>query len=221
MKPIELVIFDCDGVLVDSEKLANEILAQVLLEETGIKFTTEEMYRTFVGRSRRQCMDALEDILGAPPPAHLEDRYNDDINRALEASVRAVRGIDQVLDNINLPICVASSGSHEKMQLTLGKTGLLKHFEGRINSTSDVVNGKPHPDIYLHAAARMGISDPGRCLVIEDSPTGVKGGVAAGMTVFGYAELMDADSLRLAGAHYIFDDMSTLLDDIDRYFSAS
>ena len=206
-------------MLVDSERLANEILAQVILEETGLIFSTDEMYRTFVGRSRQQCMDALESVLGQAPPEHLEERYNEDINKALEASVMAVRGIEAVLDNIGLPICVASSGTHEKMQLTLGKTGLLKYFEGNINSTSDVPNSKPHPDVYLHAASRMGVNDPAKCLVIEDSPTGVKGGVAAGMTVFGYAELMDADSLQEAGAHHIFNNMNRLLDDIESYFS--
>lgn len=219
MKAIELVIFDCDGVLVDSEKLANEVLAQVILEETGLSFSTQEMYDSFVGRSRQQCMDALESIIGMPPPSHFESRYNDDINRALMDSVLAVNGIEQVLENIDLPFCVASSGTHEKMRLTLGKTGLLKHFEGKINSTSDVERSKPHPDIYLHAASRMGIKNPGRCLVVEDSPTGVQGGVAAGMTVFGYAELMDGESLRAAGAHHIFDDMCQLLDDIESYFA--
>lgn len=219
MNTIDLVIFDCDGVLVDSEKLANEVLAKVILEETGLVFSTEEMYRTFVGRSRQQCIDALEGVLGMPPPVHFESRYNDDINQALLDSVLAVTGIEAVLDNISVPFCVASSGTHEKMQLTLGKTGLLKHFDGKINSTSDVERGKPHPDIYLHAAKRMGITDPSRCLVIEDSPTGVQGGVAAGMTVFGYAELMDGNSLRAAGAHHIFDDMSRLLDDMDSYFA--
>ena len=217
MTSFDLVIFDCDGVLVDSEKLANEVLANVILEETGLSFTTEEMYRTFVGRSRQQCMDALEDVLGQAPPPHLESRYNDDINKALLDSVLAVKGIETVLDNIGLPFCVASSGTHEKMRLTLGKTGLLKHFEGKINSTSDVERSKPHPDIYLLAAERMGITDPTRCLVIEDSPTGVQGGVAAGMTVFGYAELMDGNSLREAGAHHIFDDMTQLLDDIENF----
>ncbi len=219
MNALDLVIFDCDGVLVDSERLANEVLAKVILEETGLVFSTDEMYRTFVGRSRQQCMDALEAVLGQAPPPHFESRYNDDINQALLDSVLAVKGIEAVLENIGLPFCVASSGTHEKMRLTLGKTGLLKHFEGKINSTSDVKNSKPHPDVYLHAASRMGVNDPGRCLVIEDSPTGVQGGVAAGMTVFGYAELMDAGSLREAGAHHIFDDMTRLLDDIERYFA--
>ena len=218
MNAIDLVIFDCDGVLVDSEKLANEVLAKVILEETGLVFSTEEMYRTFVGRSRQQCMDALEGVLGSAPPPHFESRYNDDINQALLDSVLAVNGIERVLESIDVPFCVASSGTHEKMRLTLGKTGLLKHFEGKINSTSDVERSKPHPDVYLHAARRMGVSNPGRCLVIEDSPTGIQGGVAAGMTVFGYAELMDAESLRAAGAHHIFDDMHALLADIESYF---
>jgi len=124
--------------------------------------------------------------------------------------VQAIDGIETVLETLALPYCVASSGSHEKMRMTLGKTGLLRHVEGRVFSTSDVARGKPHPDIYLHAARSMGAADPARCAVVEDSPIGVAGAVAAGMRVFGFAELMPAERLREAGAHHVFTRMRDL-----------
>jgi len=96
------------------------------------------------------------------------------------------------------------------MKMTLGRTDLMRFFEGNIFSTSDVERGKPHPDIYLHAARTMGVSDPARCIVVEDSPIGVTGAVAAGMRVFGFAELMPAERLHEAGAHHVFNRMHDL-----------
>jgi len=208
----ELVIFDCDGVLVNSEQVANEVFAEVLLQVCGLEFTLEDMFDTFVGHSRAQCMQKIEVILGEPPPPELDQRYQDDINLALKGSVAAIEGVESVLTNLTLPFCVASSGSHDKMKLTLGKTGLIDFFNGNIFSTSEVERGKPHPDIYLHAAATMGGHQPERCLVIEDSPVGVTGAVAAGMKVFGFAELMPAHKLKASGAHLVFEHMHDLPD---------
>ena len=132
-------------------------------------------------------------------------------------SVEAVDGIETVLQHIDIPYCVASSGSHDKMKTTLGKTGLAKYFNDNIISSSEVAQGKPHPDIYLYAAESMGVPEPARCLVIEDSPVGVQGAVAAGMTVFGYAELMKAEKLLAAGAHLTFDKMDNLFGEIQGY----
>jgi HAD superfamily hydrolase (TIGR01509 family) len=209
-RSFDLVIFDCDGVLVNSEQVANEVFAKVLLQVCGLKFTLEEMFDTFVGHSRAQCLAKVEAMLGEPPPPELDRRYQDDINLALENSVAAIEGIEVVLNNLSIPSCVASSGSHDKMKLTLGKTGLIHLFEGNIFSTSDVERGKPHPDIYLHAATVMGGHQPERCLVIEDSPIGVTGAVAAGMSVFGFAELMPAHKLTASGAHLVFEHMHDL-----------
>ena len=208
----ELVIFDCDGVLVDSERLANEVFAGVLAEVCGLQFTLQDMFDTFVGLSRLQCIQKVADLIGATPPPELDRRYQQDINRALAESVVAIDGIESVLSQMRLPCCVASSGSHEKMRMTLGRSGLYDYFEGNIFSTSDVSRGKPHPDIYLHAAATMGIDDPKRCLVVEDSPIGVTGAVSAGMQVYGYAGLMPASRLQSAGAHLVFERMSDLPD---------
>ncbi len=147
-----------------------------------------------------------------PPPPELDQRYQQDIDLALAESVAAIDGIETVLEQLPLPYCVASSGSHEKMRMTLGKTDLMRFFDDNIFSTSDVERGKPHPDIYLHAASTMGIDDPERCLVVEDSPIGVTGAVAAGMNVFGFAELMPAHKLHASGAHQVFDRMHDLPD---------
>lgn len=206
----ELIIFDCDGVLVDSERVANQVFAGILKEVCDLEFTQDQMFEYFVGSSAQRCLTIIEEMLGRRPPDELLERYNQDVSRALSCSVVAVRGIEKVLDEIKIPRCVASSGSHEKMQLTLGKTKLINYFEGNVFSTSEVARGKPHPDIYLHAAESMGVSDVSRCLVVEDSPTGVTGAVAAGMIVFGYAELMPEDKLLGAGAHRVFSDMAEL-----------
>jgi HAD superfamily hydrolase (TIGR01509 family) len=221
MSKFELIIFDCDGVLVDSERIANEVFANVLNEECGFALSLDDMFQTFVGHSSSQCMAIIKDMLGKEPPKHLEQRYKDEINSPLLTSVTAVPGIEKAISDISLPFCVASSGSHEKMQMTLGKTKLLHHFEGRIHSTSEVKRGKPFPDIYLHAAKKMGILDPSKCLVIEDSPLGVKGGVSAGMVVFGYTELMDPNRLIESGAHHTFNNMHNLASEIACFVPAA
>ena len=208
----ELVIFDCDGVLVDSERVANEVFARVLKEVCGLEFTLQDMFETFVGHSRVQCLARVEAMLGHPPPPELDQRYRDEINAALAASVEAIDGIESVLETLSIPCCVASSGSHDKMALTLGKTGLIDFFDGNIFSTSEVARGKPHPDIYLHAAAAMGDYRAEACLVVEDSPLGITGARAAGMHVFGFAELMPAHRLRESGAHRVFERMRDLPD---------
>ena len=204
------MVFDCDGVLVDSERVANEVFARALREVCGLEFTLEQMFDTFVGHSKEQCLAKIEALLGAPPPDELERRYRDEINAALAASVEPIAGIEGVLNELSLPSCVASSGSHEKMRLTLGKTGLYDYFAGNIFSTSEVARGKPHPDIYLRAAAQMGGIDPARCVVVEDTPLGVSGALAAGMHAFGFADLMPAHRLEAAGAHRVFDHMPDL-----------
>lgn len=215
----DLIIFDCDGVLVDSERVANAVFAKVLEEECGLIFSLEEMFDHFVGHSRLQCLEIVEQMTGSAPPPALAHRYQQDINQALDDFVEAVNGIESVLQTISIPYCVASSGSHEKMATTLGKTGLAKYFDDNIYSTSDVSHGKPHPDIYLHAARSSGIHDPSRCLVIEDSPIGVKGAVAAGMTVFGYSELMPAEKLMAQGAHRTFARMQDFFSEIHDYLN--
>jgi len=216
----DLIIFDCDGVLVDSERIANRVFARVLEEECGLNLSLEQMFDHFVGHSQVQCLAIIEEMTGAPPPTGLGERYRNEINRELAESVVAVNGIEAVLEAIDTPYCVASGGSHEKMQTTLGKTGLVKYFDGNLFSVSEVARAKPFPDIYLHAARSMGVDILEKCLVIEDSPVGVSGAVAAQMTVFGFSELMKAEKLLAAGAHITFDKMHELPSEILRYMRA-
>lgn len=213
MKNIELIIFDCDGVLVDSELISNTVFMNIL-NELGLNLTLEIMYEKFVGHSSSQCMKIVEEMLGVAPPPNIEARYKQEINQALKAHVTPVSGIIEVLNKLTIAYCVASSGTHEKMNTTLGATDLLKYFKGNMFSTTEVGRGKPYPDIYLYAAENMGV-DPQRCLVIEDTPLGVQGGVSAGMTVFGYADLMPPQRLLEAGAQLTFNNMNALINHIN------
>jgi HAD superfamily hydrolase (TIGR01509 family) len=208
MRRFELVIFDCDGVLVDSELITNRVFAGVL-GELGLPVTLEFVFEHFVGRSMQQCWEQVGGMLGKEVPAHWRCEFQLRATAALEAEVQAVHGIEAVLDALDVPYCVASSGSHAKMHTTLGATGLLPRFSGRIFSAADVARGKPAPDIFLHAASRSGVQ-PRDCAVIEDSPAGVTAGVAAGMTVFGYCACTPEHRLLAAGAHYTFNSMAKL-----------
>jgi HAD superfamily hydrolase (TIGR01509 family) len=201
------VIFDCDGVLVDSEPSANAVLTE-LIRELGIDTTPEETMATYMGRSWASCMEILGERLGGSPPADLRERYRAGVSAAWRRELRPVPGIVDALEAIDLPSCVASSGEHERMRLTLGLTGLLQRFEGRIFSATEVAHGKPAPDLFLHAAGRMGF-DPAATVVVEDTVPGVQAGRAAGMRVLAFARFVEAEQLAAAGGE-TFDDMRLL-----------
>ncbi len=210
-RPFDLVIFDCDGVLVDSERIANREFA-ALLREIGLEFTLAEMFETFVGNTMARCVEIIADRLGTAPPDDLLDRYHAMIRVALEREVRPVAGIPALLDALDaagIPYAVASNGEHAKMQTTLGVTGLAPRFEGRRFSAADVARPKPAPDLFLLAAGRADVR-PMRCVVIEDSPLGVQGARAAGMTVIGFADLMPRARLLEAGAHVVAGSMEQI-----------
>ena len=204
----KLVIFDCDGVLVDSERLSNQVFAD-MLSEIGVAVTLEYMFDNFMGHSMTHCMNLVATLLGHAPPQDFTANYRTRLKQAFEQALRPVPGIAVVLDAIALPCCVASSGDHDKMRTTLGITGLLPRFKGKLFSVTEVARGKPAPDVFLHAAQRCGVA-AAACLVIEDSPIGVTGAVAAGMTVFGYAALTPEARLRAAGCNQTFNNMSML-----------
>ncbi len=201
------VIFDCDGVLVDSEPLANRVLAETLTE-LGVPMSPEESVRRFMGRS----WATVEAYTAGRAPG-LRERYEERLFAAFAAELHAVPGVEAVLEGLaasGVPTCVASSGSPDKIAFTLGHTGLARFFEERVFSASEVAHGKPAPDLFLHAAERMGW-EPGRVTVVEDSAPGVQAGRAAGMRVLGYAGgLTDAATLRLAGADVTFGAMEAL-----------
>ena len=203
----ESVIFDCDGVLVDTERIGNAVLAE-LITELGIPTTVEQSIATYMGRSMASCLAMLEERLGEPPPADFAARYRTGVEAGWRRGLKPVPGIEAALDRIALPTCVASSGDHGRMRLTLGLTGLWDRFAGRIFSATEVEHGKPAPDLFLHAAERMGF-DPGATVVVEDTVPGVRAGRAAGMRVLAFARLEQAADLAAAGGE-VFDDMRDL-----------
>ena len=204
----DLVIFDCDGVLVDSERISTRIDARVL-GELGWPLREDEVVERFVGRSHGYMMSEIERVLGRPLCDGWEGGFQHLYRDAFDAELEAVDGVVGALTAIELPTCVASSSSHERLRHTLGLTGLLDHFHGRIFSAEDVEHGKPAPDLFLHAAAALG-ADPTRCAVVEDSPFGLEAARAAGMRAFAYAGgLVPTDRLR-GPATTIFNDMREL-----------
>ena len=184
---MDLVIFDCDGVLVDSERLAVRVESQ-LLGELGWPLTEDEVLDRFVGRSDAHMIAAIEEQLGRPVPDFTE-QYLTRLHAAFDQELTAVDGVVAALDAVDastMRSCVASSGTHAKMARTLGLTGLWDRFDGRIFSATEVERGKPAPDLFLFAASAMGVR-PDACVVVEDSRAGVAAARAAGMRVVGYA----------------------------------
>ena len=208
MRDFRLVIFDCDGVLVDSERITNRVFC-AMLNELGLSLTLEDMFEHFVGLSMPQCVELITGMLGTPPPVDFLPTLRQRSDAALKAQVVPIAGVGHVLDSIRVPFCVASSGDHDKIRLTLRATGLLEKFANNIYSVADVERPKPAPDIFLHAARQMAVN-PAECVVIEDTPTGVRAGVAAGMHVLGFCANTPEHRLKAAGAHAVFSDMRVL-----------
>ena len=205
---LDLVIFDCDGVLVDSERIAVRVDA-VVLGRLGWALTEAEIIERFMGRSEAYMVGEIEAALGRPLPVDWDAEFAPLYREALEAELQPVDGVVAALDAIPMPTCVASSSTHERLRFTLGLTGLLERFDGRIFSAADVAHGKPAPDLFLHAAASLG-AEPARCAVVEDSLYGVQAARAAGMHAFGYAGGLTAAD-RLAGpGTTVFSDMREL-----------
>lgn len=208
-----LVIFDCDGVLVDSEPLANTCFARALQRE-GLDWNVGETMRRLMGRSMKSCVEIVEGELGRALPADFVDRLQADTLQAFrDAPLQAVPGVVEAIDAIEaagIATCVASSGGLDKMRVTLGITGLWAHFEGRIFSSTQVPRGKPFPDLFLHAAIEMN-EQPFDCTVVEDSLPGIQAARAAGMRALAYvgATHSDAAALQAAGGR-TFDSMSSL-----------
>ena len=209
---VDLVVFDCDGVLVDSEPIANRILTQALIE-AGLSLSAQEVSQATTGHSMKQVVAWAERALGGQLPHDFILHTQARTFEAFRNELKPVSGADEVLDTIaasEIAYCVASSGDHEKMRFTLELTGLLGRLEGRLFSTSDVARGKPEPDVFLFAAREYGAAVT-ESVVVEDSLPGVAGGLAAGMTVYGFAagEVRRQTVLREAGA-IVFDDLRDL-----------
>jgi HAD superfamily hydrolase (TIGR01509 family) len=198
----QLVIFDCDGVLVDSETIAHRALADAL-RDLGLNLTLEEAFALFRGNTTAQSIAIIEERLGRKLAEDFFPVWREGLYELFrQAPVKPIEGIVEALDALTIPTCVVSNGALRKMRTTLGVTGLLARFEGRLFSADMGIAGKPAPDLFLAAAKTLG-APPARTVVVEDSPTGVAGAIAAGMAVLGYAgeDYTDPEELKAAGAH--------------------
>jgi HAD superfamily hydrolase (TIGR01509 family) len=200
VRRFDLVIFDCDGVLIDSEPIANLVFSK-MLATVGMRMSPEEVMRTFVGRSRDTCIEMAGVIRGEKLPEGFGAKWDEALHEALEREVKPVDGIPELLHSLTIPYCVASNGEPAHMEKGLTAAGLMPLVKGRLFSAKVVAHPKPAPDVYLHAARTMG-AQPSRCAVVEDTSTGVKAGIAARMTVFGYVggPQSEAATLRSLGA---------------------
>jgi HAD superfamily hydrolase (TIGR01509 family) len=196
---IALLVFDCDGVLVDSERLTHEVLVSALAE-IGLGFDVETAMARFMGNTLEGTIEIVEGELGRPLPSEFVSAWRARLYEEFRTRpVRAVAGVEAVLDALTVPACVVSNGPFAKMRTTLGVTGLLERFEDGMFSPDLGLPGKPAPDLFLAAAAAFGV-DPRHALVVEDSPTGVHGARAAGMQVVGLAAAPHTDAAALAAA---------------------
>lgn len=206
----DLVIFDNDGALVDSEPIANRILAEYLTE-LGHPTSYEDSIRDFMGGAVHRVHDLVLERTGRRLPADFDDTLHSRTFSAFARELQPVKGVAQVLELLagtGNPYCVASSGSHERIRTGHRAAGLTEWFdEARIFSSEDVGRGKPAPDLFLHAARSMGV-EPDRCVVVEDSPLGIQAAVAAGIDVYAFTAMTPAE--RLAGANGHFADMTEL-----------
>lgn len=207
--PPDLVIFDCDGVLVDSEPLTNVVIRDSLARH-GLDLSLQEILRTFVGGTMAGVMQEAR-AMGAQLPDDWVGRIYEEMFAVLAQEVERIPEIDTVLDALDqagIPYAVGSNGPHRKMEITLARTGLMGRLKGRIYSREDVAHPKPAPDLYLHAAAQAGVA-PQRALVIEDSPTGARAAQAAGIRCFGY--VAETDPARMTPlCEAVFDRMQVL-----------
>jgi HAD superfamily hydrolase (TIGR01509 family) len=210
-----LVLFDCDGVLVDSERLVVDIDVAAVTA-AGWPVTRQQVVETFVGRSDADVVALIEAQLGHALPADWDAHWDAEYRRVLDEQLEPVPGVRAAVEEVvarGRRTCVASSGSHDKMRRTLGRTGLWQLFEGRIFSATEVAHGKPAPDLFLHAAARMRV-EPGRCVVVEDSRYGVAAARSAGMRVVGFAGGITPEQ-HLADADVVITDMAVLPGTLD------
>lgn len=199
---MHMVIFDCDGVLVDSERISNDVLASMLSDE-GLPTTLEQARRDYQGLLLGEIVDDAEARLGRPLPGGWVARYERERGEVFRRELHSVPGAGEAVARVTMAgvkVCVASQGKLEKTRLSLDLTGLRELFpDAALFSAHSVPRGKPHPDLFLHAACEMGVK-PAGCVVIEDTPSGVTAAVSAGMRVFGYAADSDETALRDAGA---------------------
>ena len=211
----ELVIFDCDGVLVDSEPIINRAHAE-LLTTCGYPITEHDLVERFCGMSDTEMLAIIERDWGRALPLSYAKCVGVMIEKGFSQSLAAIEGVAEALDALRLPICVASSSAPEQIRRKLELTGLLDRFgQNNLFSAAMVARGKPAPDLFLYAAQRLG-AQPSRCLVVEDSPAGIEAVCAAGMTAIGFCGGSHCgpehgSRLQACGAALVIDDMHELV----------
>lgn len=210
MARFDLVIFDCDGVLIDSESVALPVLGE-MLADLGAVLGIEEMHRRFGGLSLTQVMELVEETLETAAPSGFADEFARRSEEVIRRELAPIPGVPELLGELERPFCTASNAEPGEIRVNLEVAGLLDRFEGRIFTATDVERPKPAPDLYLLAARTLGAA-PARCAVVEDTPTGVAAGAAAGMQVFGFERRHSADGLIGAGAARTFTAMGELVE---------
>lgn len=208
MSKYKCIIFDCDGVLVDSESISTGVLVD-MANQLGANMTVDETLRNLKGTSYHFCAEYIAKRINAPLPVNFEMDYRINSFEAFRQNLQLISGVRDVIENLKIPFCVASSGPENKIRLNLDVTGLLPFFEGNIFSCFAIKKWKPEPDIFLWAAETMGFK-PNDCLVVEDSLSGVKAAKAGGFDVFGYTEHDYHNELKKE-ATKTFDSMDKLL----------
>jgi HAD superfamily hydrolase (TIGR01509 family) len=212
MMHFEAVLFDCDGVLVDSEPITNGVLHTMLVER-GWNLTAQDCWDLFVGHTVRSRRDLIEQHTGQPWSEEWLTEFMRRRNLALQTELKVINGVHDAVAHVHRHsqgrLAVASGADRHKVEMMLAQVGLLTYFEGRVFSGHEMPRSKPHPDVYLAAAQHLAVK-PERCLVVEDTVTGVQAGVAAGATVWGYAVLGQGEDLQTAGAKRVFTDMAEL-----------
>ncbi|MRX38503.1 HAD-IA family hydrolase [Flavobacterium sp. LC2016-23] len=195
---VKCIIFDCDGVLVDTEKIGNGILLEMAAEH-GFEMKLEEAYRDFNGRNLKECFLHIEDAIAKKLPESFEKEYRQRSFEAFRTQVKPMEGVVSFLNSLKIPYCVASSGPVDKIRLNLEVAGLLDKFENKIFSSYEINSWKPEPGIFLHAAKEMGF-EVKDCIVVEDSKAGVMAGRKGGFKVYGFANGYNDTDLKAGGA---------------------
>ncbi|MEM9078240.1 MAG: HAD family hydrolase [Bacteroidota bacterium] len=201
------IIFDCDGVLVDSEEISMTILIQ-MANEIGAEVTREYALENFSGKSLKVCLDYIEKQLNRPLPNGFEKEYRIRTFSTFKSDLKPIKGIHNLLDKITVPFCVASSGPLDKIRLNLTTTHLIELFENRIFSSYEIGSWKPNPEIFEYTAKKMGF-EPRECAVIEDSLAGIKAGKKGGFDVYGFTNGKNKKLFEAEGAQ-VFSEMSEL-----------
>lgn len=211
MKSMKCIIFDCDGVLVDSERITNKILFS-MAGAFGLKLTLEEMEKNFNGKRLNNIFEQIEGLIGKKLPESFESDFRKQTFEAFKTELKPIVGVKEFINNLSVSYCVASSGPREKIILNLTTTGLIKKFENRIYSSYDINSWKPEPDIFIHAAKQMGFKKE-ECIVIEDSSAGVIAATKGGFKVYGLANENNEQDLINEGAvaFYNYEELAKIL----------